>query len=84
MAKFGVVPGRGAYAFLQSSAMGGYGSALVQGVTRAGSGVIEASQWLNSYLHRQEPSKTDNTAGGERPQESGVEADEPVEMKAEL
>lgn len=84
MARFGLVPSRGAYAYLQSSAMGGYGSALVRGVTRAGPGVFEASQWLNSYLHGREPSQADNTAVGERPQEGGVEADEPAEMKAKL
>ena len=50
MAKFGVVPSRGAYAYLQSSAMGGYGSALVQGVTdtarveRSQEGGVEADE----------------------------------------
>ena len=67
MGKFGVVPRRGTYAHLQSSAMGGYGSALVQGATRAGSVVLEVSQWPNSYLHGPETSKADNTAGLERP-----------------
>ena len=86
MAKFGVGPSRGAYAYLQSSAMGGYGSALVQGLTRAGSGVVGGSQWLNSYLHALETSKADDdTAGTKRPQEGGVvEVDEPAEMKTEL
>lgn len=54
MAKFGVVPSKGAYAYLQSAAMGGYGSAVIQGVTRAGSGLFGGAQWLNQYLHRQE------------------------------
>ena len=84
MAKFRVVPSRGAYAYLQSSAMGGYGSALVQGLTRAGSGVLGGSQWLNSYLHGRETSKADDTAGVERPQDGGLEVDEPAEMKAKL
>lgn len=64
--------------------MGGYGSALVQGVTRAGSGVLGGSQWLNSYLHGRETSKADDTARVERSQEGGVKADEPAEMKAKL
>ena len=84
MARFGVVPSRGAYAYIQSSAMGGYGSALVQGVTRAGSGVLEGSQWLSSYLHGRETSKADDSAGVKRPQEGGAEVDEPAEMKAKL
>ncbi len=84
MAKFGVVPSRGAYAYLQSSAMGGYGSALVQGVTRAGSAVFGASQWLNSYLHGWELSKANDTARVESSREGGVEVDEPAEMKAKL
>lgn len=84
MAKFGVVPSRGAYAYLQSSAMGGYGSALVQGVTRAGSGVLGGSQWLNSYLHGRETNKAVDTVGVGRPQEGRVELDEPAEMKVKL
>ena len=84
MAKFGVGPSRGAYAYLQSSDMSGYGSALVRGVTRAGSGVLGGSQWLNSYLHGRETSMVDDTAGVERSQEGGVEVDEPAEMKAKL
>lgn len=84
MAKFGLVPSHGAYAYLQSSAMGGYGSALVQGLTRAGSGVVGGSQWLNSYLHGRKTSKADDTAGVERSQEGGVEVDEPAELKAKL
>ena len=84
MAKFGVVPSRSAYAYLQSSAMGGYGSALVQGVTRAWSGVFEGSLWLNSYLHGREPSNADDTARMETPQQGAVEADESAELKAKL
>lgn len=57
MAKFGVVPSKGAYAYLQSTAMGGYGSPVVQGLTRAGSGLLEGSQWLNKYLHGRETQK---------------------------
>lgn len=96
MAKFGLVPSQGAYAYLQSSAMGGYGGALVQGVTRAGSGVVGASQWLNSYYRRGqvEPSKVEDddaaaadvgeeaTTRGERVVE--VVVDEPATMKAKL
>jgi hypothetical protein len=67
MAKFGVGPSRAAYAYLQSSAMGGYGSPLVQGLTRAGSVVLGASPWLNSHMHGREPSKVDDAAVGERP-----------------
>jgi hypothetical protein len=84
MGKLGVIPSRSAYAYLQSSAMGGYGNALVQGVTRAGSGVFEASHWLNSYQHGPEPSKVEDIAGSERSQAGGVETDEPVKVQAKL
>ena len=84
MARFGVVPSRGAYAFLQSSTMGGYGSAFVQEVTRAVSGVLGASQGLNSYMHGWEPSKVDDAAVGQKPQKERLEADEPAELKAKL
>jgi hypothetical protein len=84
MGKLGVVSGRSAYAYIQSSAMGGYGSALVQGVTRAGSGAFEASLWLNPYQHGPESSKVDDIAGGERSQEGGVEADKLAKVQAKL
>lgn len=85
MASFGVVPGEGAYVCLQSSAKGGDGSPLVQGVTRAESGVFGVSQFLDSYLYGREPSKLDDAAAvGEMPQEERVEADEPAELKAKL
>lgn len=48
MAKFGAVPSRGGYAIFQSSAMGGYGRAVVQGVTRAGSVAFGASELVTS------------------------------------
>jgi hypothetical protein len=66
MTKFGVVPSRGAYAYLQSSAMGGYGSTLVQGVTRARSVALEALDWLTSYWHGAKANEMDDSAGGER------------------
>lgn len=62
MSKFGVVPSKGAYAYLQSAAMGGYGGAMVQGVTRAGSGLLGGAQWLNQYLHGREMSRADIAA----------------------
>lgn len=67
MAKFGVVPSRGAYAYLQSAAMGGYGNALVQGMTRAGAGLLEGAQWLEQYLHGLETSKIDDAAEEKSP-----------------
>lgn len=84
MARFGVVPSRSAYAYLQSSAMGGYGSGLVQGVTRVGSGVLGGLQSLNSYLHGRGTDKVDDSAGVERLQKGGAEVGEPAEMKVKL
>lgn len=84
MAKFGVVSSRGAYAFLQSSAMGGYGSALVQGVARVGSGILGSSQWLNAYLQERGTSKIDDTAELKRRQEGEGKVDEPAKVKANL
>lgn len=84
MAKLGVVPSKGAYAYLQSAAMGGYGSALAQGVTRAGSVAGEASSWLTSYWRGATSSRVDDNAEGERSQEAGVKADMPLKVKAKL
>lgn len=59
MAKVGALPSGGLFAYLQSTAMGGYGVPVVQGVTRAGSAVVVASNWLISYWHGPKPKKGD-------------------------
>ena len=65
--------------------MGGYGSAAVQGVTRAVAGVSGGSQWLNAYLHGRETSKADDgSAAVEKPQERGVEVGGRAELNAKL
>ena len=84
MTRLGVVPRAGAYAYVQSSTMGGYGSGLVQRVTRAGLGVVEASYILRSSWHESQSSKVGDNAGGERPKEGRVETDEPLKVKAKL
>lgn len=73
---------KGLYAILQSSRMGGYGKPIVEGLTRAGCGVLGGSQGLGSYLHGRHTSKADDTAKVEREQEQGVKEEEPAESKA--
>lgn len=43
--------------------MGGYGIAAVQGMTRAGSGILGGARLLNQYLHGRETSNTDEVEG---------------------
>ena len=67
MAKMRIVPSHSFYAYLQSAAMGGYGKATVQGVTRAASGLLGGAQWLNEYLHGRKTSEADHAGGVKRP-----------------
>lgn len=74
MSKTGVIRAGSRYAHLQSAAMGGYGAAVVQGVTRAGSVTFGASQRLLSHGQK---SKADDVAAGEetsKEPETGAEA----------
>ncbi len=82
MAKYGIIPSKGVLASLQSAGMGGYGSALVQGGTRAGSAAVLVSDWLHSLWYGAESSRAKDNAGGETSQEAEVEANAPLKLKA--
>jgi hypothetical protein len=84
MAKLGFVPSGSVYAYLQSCAMGGYGTALVQGIVRAEAVASGASSFLASWWSRATPRGADDNARGEIPQEFGVEADMPLKFEAKL
>lgn len=84
MSKYGIIPSKGVLASLESAGMGGYGSAMVQGWTRVGSGAVLVSDGLTSLWRGAKLSRTKDSVGAKTLQEAEVEADALLKLKAKL